>query len=219
MQENIVLYGGEQYVQEQIIYLDFDGTLTVFNGEILRIDQVEVSNSDITDERSKAIVEQLNNLFAGKSIRFVATMPSDGEYSTIYVGKSNAFDSYGKFSGLAETVDKGNINKSDKAFVLLDAQSSDAEIIEVIAHEAEHLLGTLDHGGDGLERYAHKPVTFTGNIGKNKSLQLDGRHNCQECEKGEYYRWAENVVITDGGRMLMNKDTVPGKSLSVPELS
>jgi len=207
MQENIVLYGGEQYVQEQIIYLDFDGTLTVFNGEILRIDQVEVSNSDITDERSKAIVEQLNNLFAGKSIRFVATMPSDGEYSTIYVGKSNAFDSYGKFSGLAETVDKGNINKSDKAFVLLDAQSSDAEIIEVIAHEAEHLLGTLDHGGDGLERYAHKPVTFTGNIGKNKSLQLDGRHNCQECEKGEYYRWAENVVITDGGRMLMNKDT------------
>ena len=38
--------------------------------------------------------------------------------------------------------------------MLLDDFANDAELVDVIRHEAGHILGTLDHGGAGLARYA-----------------------------------------------------------------
>ena len=153
----LVQNGGVQYVPQiaiQYIYLDFDGELTSYNGEILTVDDVEVKDSALTEERVKNILAELNAKYADQKVVFVTERPAAAEYSTIFIGKTSAFDQYGNFAGLAETIDKGNINKTDKAFVNLDTNATDTEIIATIAHEADHLLGTLNHGGEGLQAYA-----------------------------------------------------------------
>ena len=155
--EQQISNGGLQYVPqiaEQYIYLDFDGELTRYNGEILSVDNVEVKDSCLTAERIARITEALNNLYADQNVIFVTSRPENTEYSTIYIGKTSAFDEYGSFAGLAETIDHGNENKSDNAFVMLDSTASNEAIISTISHETAHLLGTLDHGGEGLNAYA-----------------------------------------------------------------
>ena len=176
------LTGGLQYVPQiavqQVIYLDFDGDSTSYDGEILSIDGVEVAPSQLTAERIAGITAKLNERYASQGISFVTERPLSGEYSTIFVGKTAAFDQYGSFAGLAETIDKGNVNHSDKAFVILDAHDGDSQIIATIAHEAAHLLGTLNHGGEGLNAYAvhiiiGADVTSTGlNISSGNSLTV-----------------------------------------------
>ena len=146
--------GGLQYappaISAQIIYLDFDGAQTAYKGEILTLDTVEVQDSLLTAERINNIVTALNEKYASQNVVFVAEKPKSAEYSTIFIGKTTAFDQYGHFTGLAETIDEGNLNKSDNAFVTLDTSATDTQIIATIAHETDHLLGTLDHGGKGI---------------------------------------------------------------------
>ena len=149
--------GGLQYVPQiavQYIYLDFDGELTSYNGEILTIDHVEVKDSSLTEERINSIVSELNSRYAAQNVIFVTSRPESIEYSTIYIGKTEAFSPYGNFAGLAENIDHGNQIKNDNAFVMLDSTSSNESIISTISHETDHLLGTLDHGGEGLNAYA-----------------------------------------------------------------
>ena len=58
--EQQVSNGGLQYVPQiavQYIYLDFDGELTRYNGEILSVDNVEVKDSCLTAERIARITE------------------------------------------------------------------------------------------------------------------------------------------------------------------
>ena len=53
--------GGIQYVPQiavQYVYLDFDGELTGYNGEILTVENVEVIDSKLSAERIAAIVKQ-----------------------------------------------------------------------------------------------------------------------------------------------------------------
>lgn len=76
-----------------------------------------------------------------------------GEYSTVFIGGTSAFEPFGSFAGLAETVDTGNAVRNDNAFVILKGGESIEAIIDTIAHETQHLIGTLDHGGEGLGRY------------------------------------------------------------------
>ncbi|MBR2364451.1 MAG: AIDA repeat-containing protein, partial [Lentisphaeria bacterium] len=96
--------------------------------------------------------------------------PENGEYSTVYVGKTSSFAPYGDFSGVAETVDSGNENKSDNAFVILDSASSDEQILSVISHETEHLLGLLAHDGEGLSAYAAENWINGGNSIESKNV-------------------------------------------------
>ena len=157
MEQPIIANGGLQNVPQiavQYVYLDFDGELTSYNGEILTIDEVEVKNSSLTEERIAYIVAELNAKYAAQNVIFVTEKPQNIEYSTIYIGKTSAFDPYGSFAGVAETIDTDNQNKTDNAFVNLDSSATDAEIITTIAHETDHLLGTLNHGGEGIEKYA-----------------------------------------------------------------
>ena len=49
---------------------------------------------------------------------------------------------------------------SDKAFVMLDSCASNEVIISTISHETDHLLGTLNHGGEGLAAYAYDKVYY-----------------------------------------------------------
>ena len=70
--------------------------------------------------------------FTVENIIFVTEIPPVEEYSTIYIGKTEAFEPYGSFAGLAETLDENNQIKTDKAFVMLNATNSNEEIINAI---------------------------------------------------------------------------------------
>ena len=141
-------------VDQQIIYLDFDGELTSYNGEILTVDNVEVQHSELSEEWINNILKVLNEKYFAQNVIFVTEPPAVTQYSTIYIGNTEAFNEYGNFAGLAETIDQNNANKTDKAFVMLDAASTNDQIVNTISHETDHLLGVLNHGGDRLERYA-----------------------------------------------------------------
>ena len=172
--------GGVMYVPQiavpQIVYLDFDGELTRYNGEILSLDRVEVADSLLTADRIADIVAELNTKYVSQNVVFVTERPENAEYSTIYVGKTDAFNNFGSFAGLAETIDKGNRKTTDNAFVMLDATSSNAVIIATIAHETDHLLGTLDHGGEGLTVYAAKYDITNGETATGIELYYDSMY-------------------------------------------
>ena len=160
MEQQVIANGGAQSIPQiaavQYVYLDFDGELTSYNGKILTVDNVEVKNSALTEARINSIVSELNAQYAAQNVIFVTEKPQIIEYSTVYIGKTEAFSPYGNFAGLAETLDSGNKNKTDKAFVMLDSTASNEAIISTIAHETDHLLGTLTHGGEGIEAYGSR---------------------------------------------------------------
>lgn len=179
-------------MNKQIIFLDFNGALTSFQNELLTVENVSVSDSMLTEADIAFIITNLNNVFTDKQISFTSTKPENGLYSTIFVGKTDAFIQYGAFIGLAETVDTNNQRKDDNAFVNLDNTSSLEEIIETIIHEVAHLIGSLDHGGEGLERYAHLEQ-LTGTISSAK-INTSKDFNCTiDCGS---YNTANNVTVT-----------------------
>ena len=109
--------GGVQLVPDltvnQYVYLDFDGEETVYRGELLTVGSVTVEDSRLTETRIAGIVSALNDRYAAQGVVFTAdraAIPAEAEYSTVYVGRTRDFASYGSFAGLAETVDFGNAN-------------------------------------------------------------------------------------------------------------
>jgi len=192
MEQQMITNGGLQCVPQiavQYVYLDFDGELTSYNGEILTVDTVEVQDSALTQERIADILSELNARYVDQNVIFVTEKPETTEYSTIYIGKTSAFDQYGNFAGVAETIDTDNQNKSDKAFVMLDATADNAQILSTISHETDHLLGPLDHGGDGIGKYA-LGATYTGGLSEPLNIFMGGN-----------YASAQGVNIFDGGYM------------------
>lgn len=153
-----------QIAAPQLVYLDFDGELASYNGELLTIDRVEVEDSGLTEPQIARIVSGLNEEFEGQNIVFTAEKPASGEYSTVFIGGTSAFEPFGSFAGLAETVDTGNAVRNDNAFVILKGGESIEAIIDTIAHETQHLIGTLDHGGEGLRRYAWVETLSLSNV-------------------------------------------------------
>ncbi|MBO4512587.1 MAG: hypothetical protein J5746_07450 [Victivallales bacterium] len=133
------------------ILLDFDGGLyeyrnAALEGELL----AHIAPSGIALERRERLATALNNGNANAHF----SLGEESATSVIHIGRTNAFDAYGRFLGLAEGIGKGN------AFVLLDDNASDEQLLTVIRHEAGHILGTLDHGGAGLARYAWERRTI-----------------------------------------------------------
>ena len=153
-----------QIAAPQLVYLDFDGELASYNGELLTTDRVEVEDSGLTQPQIIRIVSELNKEFEGQNIVFTAEKPASGEYSTVFIGGTSAFEPFGSFAGLAETVDTGNAVRNDNAFVILKGGESIEAIIDTIAHETQHLIGTLDHGGEGLGRYAWVETLSLSNV-------------------------------------------------------
>ena len=137
----------------QIVYLDFDGAETSYNSEFLTIDNVVMEGSGFDDETISLIVNTLNDQF-GDDIVFTADLPQTNEYSTIYVGVTSAFEAYGGFLGLAETIDSGNKIHDDNAFVFLNYTTSLDLVTSVIAHETEHIVHGMEHDGEGIDKYA-----------------------------------------------------------------
>ena len=230
MEQQIIANGGLQYIPQiavQYVYLDFDGALTSYNGEILTVDNVEIQDSSLTGERIKNILTELNTKYADQNVIFVPQRPTVAEYSTIFIGKTSAFNEYGNFTGLAETIDEGNENKTDNAFVMLDSSASDEAIIATISHETDHLLGTLDHGGSGLAAYAeiyynvNNGITSTGVTLEGDYMYIssggvanDTTINVLGSMRISSGGVANNTTVNDGGCMSICSG---GSALSVKE--
>ena len=123
------------------IGLDFDGGSHLYRNAELGMDiPVNVSPSGISAARRKRLAAALR-------CEGLDVAPTSDR--TIHIGRTDAFDRFGRFAGLAEGIGSGD------AYVLLDDSASDAELLSVIRHEVGHILGTLDHGGAGLARYAY----------------------------------------------------------------
>lgn len=127
---------------EQLIYLEFNGGDNLsYRGELLSLDGISIESSGLSAGRIDRLVKRLNSAFSARGIRFVTNRPELDAYSTIHVGKTDAFTPFGNFTGLSETVDTGNRSRNDNAFVLLDGTSSDDELFDAIGHETGHLVG------------------------------------------------------------------------------
>jgi len=152
-------------LQGQFVVLDFDGEQGVTYAGPVRIEGVEVSAFHALDSLAgqetaiqDSLLEQLNQRFAGSGIRFTDAPPDAGsEHSTVYIGADvTALADLGHFYGLAESVDVGNQDRSDIAFVQagtlyrqgMAVADFTAALSEVIAHETGHLLGYAHIGQD-----------------------------------------------------------------------
>ncbi|MBR4673488.1 MAG: hypothetical protein IKP00_03405, partial [Victivallales bacterium] len=138
----------------QIVYLDFDGAVTSYvNTDLgVAIGSITVEPSGFGENATAAIAATLNGIF--DDVVFTTEIPTDGTFSTVYVGVTSAFDEYGEFLGLAETIDSGNQIRDDNAFVLLDSSAPAELVVSVIAHETEHIVHGMEHSGEGLDRFA-----------------------------------------------------------------
>ena len=129
------------------VVLDFNGGTQVYRNSELGLNiPAQIEPGKFSVARKAGLVSKLNRDYASQGVRF--TTDATPGASAVHIGRTDAFDHFGRFLGLAEGIGSGD------AFVLLDASSNDAELADVIRHEAGHILGTLDHGGAGLARYA-----------------------------------------------------------------
>ena len=132
----------------QLVFLDWDGATADYRNPALGvyIPKFEIAPSGLTPARIAEITEILNGEFAEKNVVFVSRQPAEGEYSTVFIGKTGAFAEYGRFYGVAETIDTDNRNRHDNAFVLADSSWSTAEIAAVVSHEIGHIVQGISHG-------------------------------------------------------------------------
>ncbi|MBP5640649.1 MAG: hypothetical protein J6X55_14295, partial [Victivallales bacterium] len=160
-----------QLVAPQIVYLDFDGAETSYvNRDLdIAVSNVVVDDSGFDTAAITLIVETLNAQF-GDDVVFTAELPTGRAFSTVYIGVTSAFDEYGSFLGLAETIDSGNQIHDDNAFVLLDSSANAQMVVSVIAHETEHIVHGMDHGGEGLNRYASDYVVTNSQVVIEKTI-------------------------------------------------
>ena len=149
----------------QVIYLDFNGAETSYDNRDLDIfiDNIMVDDSGFDAKDITYIVDTLNAQF-DDDIVFTAELPETDEYSTIYIGVTSAFDVYGEFLGLAETIDSGNQIHDDNAFVFLNSTASLELVTSVIAHETEHIVYGYEHGGEDLQRFAEGISVSSGQV-------------------------------------------------------
>lgn len=130
--------------RRQVFHVDFNGGGNLeFRNEFVSLSDIRMDGAGFSEEEQAFIVASLNERYADENVIFVTSLPEGTEsYSTIYVGSTDAFDAYGTFPGIAETVDEGNRIADDNAYVLTNNITGGIEqIVSVIAHEAGHLLG------------------------------------------------------------------------------
>jgi hypothetical protein len=180
-------------VSGQIIFLNFDGAQDVIYNGPVTVGPFDVPTfeapGDLAGQEEAiiaSVVEQLEHTYAGSGVIFTIDQPLGVGGSTIYIGGDNTiFDHLGgEFRGLAETIDIGNMNKSDEALVFayeldsfvstLDASKS---LASVIGHEAGHLLG-MRHSelrdAASIEDYAS---SLTVSVSSSGSIRRDENGN------------------------------------------
>ena len=190
----------------QVVYLDFDGAETSYNGELLTIDNVVMEDSGFDMETITIIVAALNEQF-GDDVVFMAELPQTDEYSTIYIGVTSAFEAFGDFLGLAETIDSGNQIHDDNAFVFLNSATATELVTSVIAHEAKHIVHGMEHEGEGLDRYtAVMTISGTNNVFRISSGETLNVNNSviEYSVNGSGQIWPSPVFQVLAGGILTN---------------
>ncbi|MFQ6034903.1 MAG: hypothetical protein ACE5NM_03520, partial [Sedimentisphaerales bacterium] len=151
-------------LEGQLVYLDFDGTDDVtYQGPVtvgpFDLPAFQAAGELVGQEQLiiTQVVRELNQMFAGSGVLFTTEQPTIAKpHSTVFVGgDDSAFAGYGSFLGLAEKVDVGNKDRTDKAFVFTEnfrtsqdeIQRYVTSIAQLIGHEVGHLLG-YEHSED-----------------------------------------------------------------------
>jgi len=189
----------------QIIYLDFDGAVAEYHNADLGIDieTIDVTDSGLSEKQISEIVKELNSRYSGQKIYFTTDKNElPAEYSTIYVGRTDAFEKYGNFAGVAESIDLGNINKSDNAFVIISENMSESQIVSLISHETDHLLGTLNHDSSVKEISAFAQTV----IGKKRAIIIT------ENQTGGGYIVESGGYLANGYRFTYNREGITGNT-------
>ena len=102
-------------MMNRTIELDFNGGLHRYCNTDVGVDiAAHIAPSGISFDRCNRLAAKLNHTSNG--IRFVIGSHAD---ATIHIGKTDAFNRFGHFAGLAEGIGSGN------AFVMLDDAASD----------------------------------------------------------------------------------------------
>ena len=193
----------------QVVFVDFNGGsgLSYDNGEYSR--SVEMAPAAYSEAQQADVVAALNDLNAESGVVFTASAPQGTEFSTIYVGATSSFDDLGTFKGLSETVDTGNAVKNDEAFVNTNNISSVEELVEVIDHEAGHLVGEEHEVTSGdIDDFA---ATRTIHSGESFYVDSANDNNTYIVEDGgtlyiQRRQWMAQapVTVAAGGKVIKN---------------
>ncbi|MDD3153880.1 MAG: pre-peptidase C-terminal domain-containing protein [Victivallaceae bacterium] len=159
----------------QIVFLNFDGASTSYRNDSLELDfKVEVQSASFSTEEKLAILSALAEKYRDQDVQFTLSKPDSGQkYSTVYIGQNDAFEPYGGFDGIAETIDAGNRTADDNAFVIARPDWSAEQVVEVAGHELDHILLGKEHEGSSgtLADYAYARNTYV------ESWDTDARNN------------------------------------------
>lgn len=159
----------------QVFYLEFDEAIAsvrnVFSSNGL-VDQDYLKPSFGQQEDRQDVIDRLDAIFDGYGVVFTDEQPSEGEYSTIYIGGTHQDIPFNEqiglpddnpddlvTFGLAESIDFYNRDRLDTAVVfttniedaLIEAGAAERlneGVAFTIAHEAGHLLGMVHVAGD-----------------------------------------------------------------------
>ena len=134
----------------RIVTLDFNGGSHVYRNPELGMNiPVRIAPSGISADRARMLAETLNRNCADSHVHFEVGAAFAENTSSVRIGRTSDFDRYGAFLGLAEGIGSGD------AYVLLDDSANDAELVDVIRHEAGHILGTLEKNRSCPEDIVH----------------------------------------------------------------
>ena len=158
----------------QLVYLDragaegliYDGPVRFEAGDLSAY-QAPAALAGLEGEIFSGLLQKLNEQFAGVGVSFTTERPESGDHSTVYLGgDGSAFRDYGIFYGVAERVDVGNTDRSDRAFVFTDnlagVSNSLSGYVDLlagfVAHETGRLLGYANELTPTLELLESHPL-------------------------------------------------------------
>ena len=182
----------------QVVVLDFDGAEDVDYRGPVTVDGIDVpafaAPDSLAGEEQEIIGQTLRlvrSSFASSGVLFTLDRPSEGTFSTVFIGGNGAaFSDLGNFAGLAEQVDAGNASPNDIAFVFTecivesDASALAQRLAANISHETGHLIGYAHEQGteDGtdllsLAAYSGRivsasPSTFVGGVATTVTVRV-----------------------------------------------